>query len=382
MRNTLLTSILLFCICSIVSSQTIPTDSLYLGQIPPGNVPKIFQLEITPGSFAAERIAITKDDTEIYYSEVKGYYPDIGGKIRFYKYADSKWTGSFVLFEGFCGPALSVTDDTLFFEKAYKMYFSVRKKSGWSKPEICFSSIDSAHYLQVTGKGNYYVSALSKSSVGLSDWSRIQINGKDTSAISLGFPINRVVDDLDFFIARDESYMITCPMGPIGISYLGKDGKWSNSRRLNKNINFGISGWGPFVSADNKYLFYTTGTKPDYSDTYVYWVSMGNMVDSLKHTNLPPYVKNKPNPQTAFKGAKFSYSLPTDAFCDDDGQVIKYEALLIDGNPLPAWLSFDAGTNTLTGTPGEAGNVVLRINAYDDKNEMAAFRLIISVSEN
>lgn len=376
-------SLLLICMAflKIGIAQTVPNDSLYLGQTPPGNEPKIFKLEVTPGTFAAERIAISKYGSEIYYSEVKGYYPNRGEKIRYYKYVDNKWTGSFVLFEGFSGPALSITNDTLFFEREFKMYYSVRKKSEWSKPEVCFSTIDSAHYLQVTNKGNYYVSARSKSSVGLSDWSRIQINGKDTSAISLGFPINRVVDDLDFFIAKDESYMITCPLGPLCISYPDSKGKWLNSRYLNGKINFGIGSWGAYVTDDNKYLFYTTGTKQDYSDTHIYWVSMGNIADSMKYTNLPPYVKNRPNPQGAVKGKRFNYSLPNDAVCDDDGNIIKYEALLIDGKPLPAWLTFDARTKTLTGTPIEAGNVVLRINAYDDKNEMTAFRFTISVAD-
>ena len=363
-------------------SQTVPNDSLYLGQTPPENEPKIFKLEVTQGTFAAERIAISKDGSEIYYSEVKAYYPNTGEKIRYYKFVDNKWTGSFVLFEGFSGPALSITNDTLFFEREFKMYYSVRKKSEWSKPKICFSAIDSAHYLQATNKGNYYVSALSKSSVGLADWSNIQINGKDTSAISLGFPINNVNDNLDFYIDKDESYIITCSLGPLGISYPDKNGKWSNTRYLNNKINFGLGSWGPYVSSDNKYLFYTTGTKTDYSDVYVYWVSVENIVDSMKFTNLPPYVKNKPNPQSAIKGEKFTYTIPSDAVCDDDGKTITYEALLIDGNPLPDWLTFDAKTKILTGTPMEAGNVVLRINGYDNKNEMTAFRFIISVSDN
>ena len=33
-----------------------------------------------------------------------------------------------------------------------------------------------------------------------------------------------------------------------------------------QEINFGKGMWGPYITADYKYLFYTTGTKPDYSD--------------------------------------------------------------------------------------------------------------------
>lgn len=86
------------------------------------------------------------------------------------------------------------------------------------------------YYLQVTGNGNYFISANSESSVGGSDWSKMQIIGKDTVAKSLGFPVNRVVDDLDFYISKDESYIITCPQGPICISYPKVNGEWYNGR--------------------------------------------------------------------------------------------------------------------------------------------------------
>lgn len=362
-------------------SQSLPNDSLYLGQTPPGNNPKVFKLAVTPGSFAAERIVITKDGTEIYYSEIKSYYPIAGAKTKYYKYQNNRWAGPFLLFEGYMGPALSRSEDTMYVESDFKMFYSVRNKTAWSQPKPFFTDVDSVHYLQVTQKGVYYASARSKSSVGLADWSRIEKVGNKYNTISLGFPINNVADNLDFYIAKDENYIITCPTGPIGISYPIGYGKWSNTRPLDSKINFGIGGWGAYVTSDNKYLFYTTGTKMDYSDVYVYWVKMGNIVDSMRHTNLPPYVKNKPKPQDAFVGKLFTYTIPIDAACDEDGSTITYETLLIDSSPLPLWLNFDPKTRTLKGTPTQAGNVVLRINAYDDKKVMTAFRFIINVKE-
>jgi hypothetical protein len=363
-------------------SQSVPKDSLYLGQTPPGNEPKVFLLAVTPGTFPAERIAISKDGSEIYYSEIKSYYPVTGAKLKYYKYVNNKWTGPFILFSDYFGPSFSASGDTMYFEKDHYSYYSVRNGSVWHIPKMCYSTIDSAHYLQVTNKGNYFVSARSSSSVGLSDWSKVQIKGKDSSAISLGFPINNVSENQDFYIAKDENYMITCPGGPVSISYPDSKGRWLNSRPLNRKINFGISGWGAYVTADNNYLFYTTGTKMDYSDVSIYWVSLGNIIDSMKYTNLPPYAKNIPKPQFAFTGKLFSFTFPGDTFCDVDGNTITLEALLLNGNALPVWLTFDAKTKTLSGTPTEAGNVVLRINAYDDKKAMAAFRFIISVSDN
>ena len=42
---------------------------------------------------------------------------------------------------------------------------------------------------------------------------------------------------------------------------------------------------------DNKYLFYTAGTNPNYSDTYIYWAGIDGLIDSLRHTNFIPYRK-------------------------------------------------------------------------------------------
>ncbi|MCX6162474.1 MAG: hypothetical protein NTV87_14225, partial [Ignavibacteriae bacterium] len=94
-------SILILIIFNASFAQTIPTDSLYLGQTPPGNTPKIFNLPVSPLSFTAERIAISNDGKEIYYSVVRSYYPIAGDTIKYFKYDGNKWTGPFNLFNGY-----------------------------------------------------------------------------------------------------------------------------------------------------------------------------------------------------------------------------------------------------------------------------------------
>ena len=57
--------------------------------------------------------------------------------------------------------------------------------------------------------------------------------------------------------------------------------------------------------------------------------------------------------QTATEGAVFNYALAGDTFHDDDfihGDTLSYIASLTDGTALPSWLSFDASTQTFTGT--------------------------------
>lgn len=78
----------------------------------------------------------------------------------------------------------------------------------------------------------------------------------------------------------------------------------------------------------------------------------------------------------------FSFTIPEEAVCDDDGNVVRYEVLSLDGSPVPQWLSFDSNTKTLSGIPETIENITLRFNAYDDKNVMAAFGLAINVLKN
>jgi hypothetical protein len=348
----------------------------YLNQSIPGDTPKIFPLSVKQGFFAAERIAVSNDGKEIYYSEIKGYYPIRGENIKSYSFSDGKWTGPFDLFDGYA-PALSLTGDTMFFERKdvenkSETYISVKSKAGWSNPIRILTQLDKAHYYQVTKNGNQYISSIALNGTGLNDWCRVIIEGADTSAISLGRPLNTGGENLDFYVSRDESYMIVTNRPALGISYRKSDGTWTNPRNFGPKINFGLGSWGPWVTPDNKYLFYSTGTKPDYSDVYVYWVRIDGAIDSLKHTNLSPYIKSLIPNQTAVAGHPFTFTVPDNIFFDDDNNgALTYSAMLINMNPLPSWLRFDPGTKTFSGTPVEPGELTVRILVADSENATA-----------
>lgn len=267
-------------------TQSIPVGDLYLGQTPPANTPKAFPLFVNQGFFAAERIAISNDGKDIYYSEIKGYYPIRGENIKRYTFGNGKWNGPFNLFDGYA-PALSVTGDTLYFQRndleiKSAVYMSVKEGSVWSDPKRILNKLNKAHYYQVTKKGNHYISSLSENGYGLNDWCNVLISGTDTTASSLGRPLNTGGENLDFFVSRDESFMIVTNRPQLAISFRKNDGNWTNPQNFGININFGLGSWGPWVTPDNKYLFYSTGTKPDYSDVAVYWVLIDCVIDSLK----------------------------------------------------------------------------------------------------
>ncbi|QLQ03575.1 MAG: putative Ig domain-containing protein [Thiobacillus sp.] len=71
----------------------------------------------------------------------------------------------------------------------------------------------------------------------------------------------------------------------------------------------------------------------------------------------------------AHTGDAFSYVVPATAIIDlDVGDSIVYSVSMPDGSPLPAWLTFDSATRTLSGTPeaSDIGNLQFVLWGSDD----------------
>ena len=87
--------------------------------------------------------------------------------------------------------------------------------------------------------------------------------------------------------------------------------------------------------------------------------------------------------QTATEDQAFSYDVPE--FEDPDEDMVTYTAALGDGGALPDWLSFNAASRTLSGTPLEADTPAthtIRVTATDDgspsKSASATFTLTVT----
>ncbi|MCP1445048.1 Ca2+-binding RTX toxin-like protein [Pseudomonas sp. GGS8] len=84
--------------------------------------------------------------------------------------------------------------------------------------------------------------------------------------------------------------------------------------------------------------------------------------------NRAPTVSTAIVDQKVAEDSAFVLTLAANAFVDaDTGDALQLSATLVDGKPLPAWLSFDAKTRTFSGTPGNdaVGNVSIRVTATD-----------------
>ncbi|MEQ9923842.1 Ig-like domain-containing protein [Pectobacterium brasiliense] len=98
----------------------------------------------------------------------------------------------------------------------------------------------------------------------------------------------------------------------------------------------------------------------------------GQGISGDVHSNTAP-VTNGIGNQSASQGSAFIFTLPANAFVDNDaGDSLTYRASLSDGSALPSWLVFNPQTQTFSGTPQNAdvGSLAIRITATD-KNSVS-----------
>jgi Ca2+-binding RTX toxin-like protein len=102
-------------------------------------------------------------------------------------------------------------------------------------------------------------------------------------------------------------------------------------------------------------------------------------------TERAPIVVVPLTAQLAPIGASFSYVVPAGTFMDPDpADVLTYSATLADGSALPAWLGFDAGTRTFSGTRPVDDLTVhsIRVVATDPTDKSASSSFALNISPN
>ncbi|HEX9875714.1 MAG TPA: calcium-binding protein, partial [Gammaproteobacteria bacterium] len=122
------------------------------------------------------------------------------------------------------------------------------------------------------------------------------------------------------------------------------------------------------------YQYATTGTTAGLSNAQILSVlqdaGFGAAVQpiSVGEVNSAPVLDNSLADLATNEDAPFSLALPADAFSDPDaGDELTYTASLDDDSALPGWLSFDAQTQTFSGTPLQAdvGAIDVKVTATD-----------------
>lgn len=267
----------------------------FLGEKRPGDVPVVFAPGrlAEPGTFVMGRVAFSRDGREFYYTQGDSWQSLEHAKIKRVRFANGNWDAPAVINEKFVSPTLSMDDLTLFFRHGNmrNLWQSRREADGWGPPQPVIQGEVGAYDFMPTQRGRFYVgsdaSPADKSYGASYVFSRLTFSVDGPRVSSLGRPLNTHGFNGDFFVARDESYMIVSTNetpdyeSELYISFRNADDTWTPPVSLGPSINDGLAHrWGQFVTADGKYLFYSHGTSE--KDCAVYWVSFDRLLKRLR----------------------------------------------------------------------------------------------------
>lgn len=392
MKISLLTPALIFLFGIFTMSQSIPADSLYFGQTPPGSIPQVFAPGIVSKPNRNEAvITFSPDGTTVFFYIQK--YPQPGNPYTMYaSYSNNHWSVPDTIPFSY-GRS---TGEPFFAYNGYRLYMfatnavnhvgiadlSYSEKQGtiWSDPVSMGDPPNSEAFQYhpcLTGDTSIYFSS------GAGDICRSQYNnGIYQNRVILPIPVNHMGSQTwgDPYVSPDESYLILKSIRPEGygqndlyISYKKTNGTWTNPKNLGNIINTPGDETSGDITPDGLYMTY--GRNND-----LWWVST-SFIDSLQYTNFLPYVKNLIPDQTAITGQLFTFTIPDTTFIDDDGNsTLTYNAILANGNPLPVWLTFDTIAGTFSGTPAAMQTLNIKATATDNAGAAASTSFYIIVN--
>lgn len=300
MRSPTLPTLLLLLFCKMIVAQTLRQETgRYLNQEPPGKTPKLFAPELVSLKNRYEFGSVFSRDGKEFYYAVEGQRPH----IEFIKYKDNKWSepGKLLVSEkyGYNDPVLSPDEKKLYFisdqaldgngdKKDIDIWYVQRKGNGWSEPINAGKNINSAnneYYISFTRSGTMYYSSnkqagdvkSNKYDIYYSPFSKAGFQ----NSVKLDSAINTEHYEADVFVSPHEDYIIYCAERPDGhgrgdlfISFKDKKGKWAKAKNMGEVINTPGYEFCPFVTADEKYLFFSR-------DGDIYWVDAG-VIDRLR----------------------------------------------------------------------------------------------------
>ena len=98
--------------------------------------------------------------------------------------------------------------------------------------------------------------------------------------------------------------------------------------------------------------------------------------------NLAPILRARLHDQVAIAGSVFTFTTPPGFIVDPENDSLTYSASLASGEALPAWLTFNAGSQTFSGTPAasDVGKLLIRVTADDGLTHTANDVFLLGVS--
>jgi len=248
----------------------------YLGQKPPGKMPKMF----APGIISVEEnfehsaAVFSPDNKEVFWCTNINWYTEkkVAGNLRLYymKIVDGKWTTPEIFpttkDKRVERPVFSPDGKRLYFEYGRAtgntdsdadIYFVERKGEGWSEPKPVSPLINSPAMERlhcVTADGSLYFSRdvmLSSEAMFVSRF----VNGTFTKPEKLDRSYNSEAPELAMVFGPNQEYRLIAQMDDrycyVYVSYKNDDGSWSKRIKTPYECGGFLS-----LSPDGKYLFF------------------------------------------------------------------------------------------------------------------------------
>jgi glucose/arabinose dehydrogenase len=111
-------------------------------------------------------------------------------------------------------------------------------------------------------------------------------------------------------------------------------------------------------------------------------VSAVEIVGVAPAPNGIPIVSNPITDQVATTGSAYAFTFAAGTFTDPDSDPLTYSAKLLNGDPLPSWLTFTPSTRTFSGTPApaDAGSLSIDVTASDGKGGLVADNFTLTIN--
>ena len=129
--------------------------------------------------------------------------------------------------------------------------------------------------------------------------------------------------------------------------------------RTTNSTGTGFAGW----SIETNRVFSSDSIPPQWgSATRTSFLRMA--INGSAIGNRAPTVATEILDQTATAGEPFSFQIPENTFADADNNTLSYTATKADGADLPAWLSFNVDTRTISGRFAST-DITIKVTAND-----------------
>lgn len=392
MTKIILPFVLILLLISCKSS-TESTD--YLGQTYPDSIPVIFAPGIVSKKGRLEHgISFTPDTRELAFGILNK--DDFSGEIFYSRKINEKWTEPMVFEplknESVYLPYFSPDGKSLLYtqskpdtDNVYTDIWMVQKiNDDWVSPRILQAPLSSKSREAnacMTYDGAIYFSSNrncdGKENCHTADlfYSKLMDNERQSVDVISEFISSN--DEESVFISPKEEYIIFCRYTDdetgvdLYISYRDINNNWIEPQIIDSTINSKDWDRRPFVSIDNKFLFFTrlqVGEK-GLTESDIFWVNTSKL--------FKPFVYHSLSDTTVQVGEKFEISVPKDYFKDIDDKQLTYS---VNQNQFD-WLNFDSEQMKLSGLPSVEGDFELTFTAIDKSSNMTDKKVIITVKK-